>query len=38
VRQLDKVLAELLRRAWALGSGPGSGRLVVDIDSTICEV
>ena len=38
VRQLDKVLGELLRRAWALGSGPGSGRLVVDIDSTICEV
>jgi hypothetical protein len=24
VRQLDSVLAEALRRAWALGVGPGS--------------
>lgn len=38
VRQLDRVLAEALRRAWSLGSGPGSDRLVVDLDSTICEV
>ena len=26
VRQLDAVIAESLRRAWALGAGPGSGR------------
>jgi len=38
VRQLDAVLAETLRRAWSLGAGPGSDRLVVDLDSTICEV
>ena len=38
VRQLDRVLAEALRRAWALGAGPGSERLVIDLDSTICEV
>jgi hypothetical protein len=38
VRQLDRVLAEALRRAWGLGAGPGEGRLVVDIDSTVCEV
>jgi hypothetical protein len=38
VRQLDAVIAESLRRAWALGAGPGSTRLVIDVDSTICEV
>ena len=38
VRQLDRVIAETLKRVWALGAGPGSGRLVVDLDSTICEV
>ena len=38
VRQLDAVVSESLRRAWSLGTGPGSGRLVVDIDSTICQV
>ena len=38
VRQLDAVLAETLRRAWSLGAGPGLDRLVVDLDSTICEV
>jgi Transposase DDE domain group 1 len=38
VRQLDAVLAEVLRRAWAMGAGPGSDQLVVDLDSTICEV
>ena len=25
-------------RAWALGAGPGCGALVIDVDSTICEV
>lgn len=38
VRQLDAVLAEAVARAWSLGAGPGSSRLVVDVDSTICEV
>jgi hypothetical protein len=38
VRQLEAVVGETLRRAWALGAGPGTGRLVVDVDSTICEV
>jgi Transposase DDE domain group 1 len=38
VRQLDKVLAHTLERAWSLGARPGGGRLVVDVDSTICEV
>jgi DDE family transposase len=38
VRQLDRVLAEALRRAWAAGAGPGDGRLVVDVDSFIGEV
>jgi hypothetical protein len=38
VRQLDRVIAETIRRAWALGAGPGEGPLVIDMDSTICEV
>ena len=38
VRQLDKVTGEVLARAWAAGAGPGEGSLVVDVDSTICEV
>ena len=38
VRQLDAVLAVALRRAWSLGAGPGSDRLIVDLDSTICAV
>lgn len=38
VRQLDRVIAETLKRVWALGAGPGEGRLVVDLDSTVCEV
>lgn len=38
VRQLEAVVGEALARAWALGAGPGAGRLVVDVDSTICEV
>jgi hypothetical protein len=37
VRQLDQVIAETLRRAWTLGAGP-KGRLVLDVDSTICRV
>ncbi len=38
VRQLDRLLAETLRRAWAAGAGPGDGPLVVDVDSFIGEV
>src|SRR5579863_771167 len=38
VRQLDRVLAESLSRAWLAGAGPGEGRLVVDVDSFVGEV
>ena len=38
VRQLDRVLAESLARAWAAGAGPGDDRLVVDVDSFVGEV
>jgi Transposase DDE domain group 1 len=38
VRQLDRVLAETLSRAWAAGAGPGDERLVVDVDSFVGEV
>ena len=38
VRQLDRVLADTLTRAWAAGAGPGDGRLVVDVDSFVGEV
>jgi hypothetical protein len=38
VRQLDRVLAESLCRAWEAGAGPGNERLVVDVDSFVGEV
>jgi hypothetical protein len=38
VRQLDRVSGIALTRAWRAGAGPGSERLVVDIDSFIGEV
>lgn len=38
VRQLDKLLAESLTRAWQAGAGPGQGRLVIDVDSFVGEV
>jgi len=38
VRQLDKLLGEALERAWQAGAGPGSDRLVIDIDSFVGEV
>ena len=38
VRQLDRLLAETLTRAWRAGAGPGDERLVVDVDSFIGEV
>jgi hypothetical protein len=38
VRQLDKLLAESLTRAWKVGAGPGEERLVIDVDSFVGEV
>jgi hypothetical protein len=38
VRQLDRLLAETLTRAWRAGAGPGRGRLVVDVDSFVGEL
>ena len=38
MRQLDRVLAESLQRAWRAGAGPGQERLVVDVDSFVGEV
>jgi hypothetical protein len=38
VRQLDAVIAEAIRRAWALGAGPAGSPMTIDVDSTICEV
>ena len=38
VRQLEAVIGKTIERAWALGAGPGVKPLVIDIDSTICQV
>jgi hypothetical protein len=38
VRQLDRVLAVSLARAWAAGAGPGDRRVIVDVDSFVGEV
>jgi hypothetical protein len=38
VRQLDAVTETALTRAWRSGAGPGNKPLVIDVDSTICEV
>ena len=38
VRQLDNVIEAELERAWKMGMAPGDDPLVIDIDSTICEV
>ena len=38
VRQLDAVAARLIANAWAAGGGPGDGDIVIDLDSTICDV
>ena len=38
VRQLEAVIGQALERAWGFGVGPGGKPLVIDIDSTICEV
>ncbi len=36
-RSLDKVAAELLKRAWAAGAGPGDGPFTIDVGSSICQ-
>ena len=38
VRQLEAVVGRALERAWELGAGPGDQPMVIDLDSTICEV
>ena len=38
IRQLDRVAETLLARAWAAGAGPGTQELMMDLDSTMCEV
>lgn len=38
IRQLDRVVAETIRRAWAAGAGPGAAAMTIDLDSTIVEV
>lgn len=38
VRQLDEVIEAELTRAWEMGMAPRNEPLVIDIDSTICEV
>jgi hypothetical protein len=37
-RQMEAVIGHALERAWSAGAGPGVTPLVIDIDSTICEV
>ena len=37
-RQMEAVNGHALERAWAAGAGPEDTALVIDIDSTICEV
>jgi Transposase DDE domain group 1 len=38
VRQLDRVAEAVMGRAWAAGTGPGDGPMMIDLDSTVCEV
>ncbi len=38
VRELEAIAGKVMERAWALGAGPGETRLVIDVDSTICQV
>jgi hypothetical protein len=37
-RQMEAVIGHALERAWSAAAGPGAAPLVIDIDSTICEV
>ena len=36
VKQLDRVFALILKRAWGHGCGPGDTPMTIDVDSTIC--
>lgn len=38
VRQLDRAAGLALGRAWAAGAGPGDEAMMIDLDSTVCEV
>ena len=38
VRQLDRLSETVLTRAWQAGAGPDADSLVIDIDSSVCEV
>jgi hypothetical protein len=38
VRQLDRLCEQILTRAWAAGAGPGDGPMIIDLDSTVCQV
>lgn len=38
VRQLDRLAAQALARAWAAGAGPGGAAMTIDLDSTMEEV
>ena len=38
VRQLDRVIAETIRRVWQTDVGPAGEAMTIDLDSTICEV
>jgi hypothetical protein len=38
VRQLEAVIGVALARAWVAGAGPGAAGVVIDVDSTVCEV
>ena len=38
VRQLDRLLAEVLKRAWTAGAGPGDEQLRIDVDSFVGPV
>ena len=38
LRQLDAVIEAEISQAWAYGMAPGDEPLVIDIDSTVCEV
>ncbi|HWF20818.1 MAG TPA: IS1380 family transposase [Acidimicrobiales bacterium] len=38
VRQLEAVVGKALERAWKAGAGPGADQLIIDVDSTICQV
>ena len=38
IRQLDRLFATILERAWAAGAGPGDTPMIIDIDSRACQM